>query len=116
MAALSATDFHILLALSRRELYGYLLLQTLGEDSRGAVRPDIGSLYRTLDRLTRAGWIAAAGEREAEVAPGKSRRYYRITAEGSQALAREVRRLQHVLALADSCLDVAPETGEENRS
>ncbi len=116
MAALSATDFHILLALSRRELYGYLLLQTLGEDSRGAVRPDIGSLYRTLDRLARAGWIAPAGERATEVAPGKSRRYYRITTEGREILALEVRRLRHVLHLADASLDTAPESDEGGRS
>lgn len=113
MAALSATDFHILLALSRQELYGYLLLQTLDEDSQGAVRPDIGSLYRTLDRLARAGWIVPAEKREAEIAPGKSRRYYRITSEGREALAREVRRLRHVLHLADAGFDAASEGGEE---
>ncbi|MEM9595143.1 MAG: PadR family transcriptional regulator [Acidobacteriota bacterium] len=97
---LSPTDFHLLLALSRRELYGYRLLQDMAEDSGGALRPDIGSLYRVLHRLQRRGWIADAGERSEVSAPGKPRRYYRITEAGADALSAEVRRLRRALRLA----------------
>ena len=45
-AALSATDFHVLLVLAERDLYGYALLQAVEAESGGAVSPDIGSLYR----------------------------------------------------------------------
>lgn len=97
---LSATDFHLLLALSHQELYGYSLLQSMDDDSAGAVKPDIGSLYRTLHRLLRDELVSEAGERVPERAPGKPRRYYRITSLGRCALTTELERMRRAVHLA----------------
>ena len=97
---LSAVDCHLLLALSREELYGYALLQTMAEDSSGAVRMDIGALYRALDRLLRHGLIAEADRRASAPTPGKPRRYYRLRSLGRAALDAEMARLRRVLEVA----------------
>jgi len=99
---LSPTDFHVLLVLADRELYGYGILKAVEEESGGAVSPGTGSLYRILARLIDSGLV---GETEApadapEVSPGRPRKYYRITARGREALAAEARRLGAALELA----------------
>ncbi|MCG8456308.1 MAG: PadR family transcriptional regulator [Holophagales bacterium] len=97
---LSPVDCHLLLALSREELYGYALLRAMDEDSGGAVGMDIGALYRALDRLLRDGLIAEADRRASRPTRGKPRRYYRLTEMGSAVLQAEVSRLRRLLALA----------------
>ena len=97
---LSAVDCHLLLALSRQDLYGYALLQAMAEDSGGTVGMDIGALYRALDRLTRAGLIAKTERLEPEPSRGKPRRYYRLRRLGRSVLDAEMRRLVRVVELA----------------
>ncbi|HVS12482.1 MAG TPA: PadR family transcriptional regulator [Thermoanaerobaculia bacterium] len=102
---LSPNDFHLLLVLAKGESYGYALLKAMEEESSGTVRPDIGSLYRALARLVAGGLVEDAGERPDDpVAPGKPRRYYRISAAGRAALAADAARLRQALALADARL------------
>ena len=97
---LSAVDCHLLLALSREDLYGYALLQAMSDDSRGAVGMDIGALYRALDRLTRSGLIAKTERREPRPSRGKPRRYYRLRQLGRAVLDAEMHRLARVVELA----------------
>ena len=97
---LSPVDCHLLLALSREELYGYALLRAMEEDSGGTVGMDIGALYRALDRLLRDGLIAEADRRASRPTRGKPRRYFRLTEIGSAVLQAEVSRLRRLLALA----------------
>ena len=101
-AALSATDFHVLLVLAERDLYGYAVLQAVEAESGGAVSPDIGSLYRVLGRLVSEGLVS-------EVDPpgdapdahrGRPRRYYGLTDAGRDVARSEVGRLAKVLELA----------------
>ncbi len=97
---LSATDFYLLLAFERvGKLWGYALLEEMARLSDGAVRPDIGSLYRTLGRLMAAGLLHEAGE--GEPLRGKKRRYYRITAAGRRALCAEAERLRRTVDLLE---------------
>ena len=97
---LSAADCHVLLALSRQDMYGYALLKAMGEDSRGVVGMDIGALYRALDRLLRSGLIAESPRRPETGARGKPRRYYRLSPLGRRVLDAEMQRLRRVLAVA----------------
>lgn len=97
---LSAVDTHLLLALSREELYGYALLQSMDQDSDGTVRMDIGALYRALDRMLRQGLIAEADHRPATPTRGKPRRYYRIRELGRAVLAAELTRLRRLVDVA----------------
>ena len=97
---LSAVDCHLLLALARENLYGYALLQTMAEDSSGAVQMDIGALYRALDRLLRQGLIAKAEHAATAPTRGKPRRYYRIRELGRAVLAAELTRLRRLVDVA----------------
>ena len=97
---LSAVDCHLLLALSRQDLYGYALLQAMSEDSGGAVGMDIGALYRALDRLSRQGLIETSDRREEQPSRGKPRKYYRLNSLGRAVLEAELGRLRRVVELA----------------
>jgi DNA-binding PadR family transcriptional regulator len=101
-APLSATDYHILMVLAEADLYGYAIMKAVEEDSRGAVSPGIGSLYRILARLTTQGWAEEApAPKEAPTEHrGHPRQYYRLTRAGRAALGNESRRLESVLQLA----------------
>ncbi len=99
---LSATDYHVLMVLAEDDLYGYAIMKAIEEDSRGAVSPEIGSLYRILARLMTEGFVDEIGT--PKDAPtehrGRPRRYYRLTKDGRVALHTESLRLQGLVALA----------------
>jgi DNA-binding PadR family transcriptional regulator len=106
---MSALDFHVLLVLASGDLYGYAIMKAVEEHSRGAVAPEIGSLYRVLARLMGDGFVreAEAPPSAEDAHPGRPRRYYGITAAGRQALHAESDRLRHALALARRVLPEA---------
>jgi len=108
---LSATDYHILMVLAERDLYGYAIMKAIEADSGGAVAPGIGSLYRILARLTAQGWVEEVTTPKQAPAehPGHPRQYYRLTREGRAALRDESHRLESVLALARE-RNLLPET------
>ena len=99
---LSATDYHVLMVLAEDDLYGYAIMKAIEEDSRGAVCPEIGSLYRILARLMSEGFVDEIGT--PKHAPtehrGRPRRYYRLTKAGRVALQGESIRLHGVVELA----------------
>jgi DNA-binding PadR family transcriptional regulator len=98
---LSPVDFHLLLALADGAAYGYAIMKAIAEHSHGAVRPEIGSLYRRIARLLTAGLVEEVPPLPTEEpAPGRPRRYYRLTARGHAVLAAEAGRLREVLAVA----------------
>jgi DNA-binding PadR family transcriptional regulator len=103
---MSATDFHVLLVLAGEDLYGYAIMKAVESQSRGAVSPEIGSLYRVLARLMKAGLVVELElpDPQAEPQRGRPRRYYRITPAGRAALRTEAERLQHAAALANGLL------------
>lgn len=100
---LSALDFHVLLVLAREPLYGYAIMQAVEEESGGRLRPEVGSLYRVLARLTRDGLVREAdapGASGDELHPGRPRKYYGLTPTGRSAVSAEAARLREVLDLA----------------
>src|ERR1700739_1965893 len=50
-------DFFVLLVLAGGDLHGYGIMKAVARESRGSVTLEVGSLYRTLDRLLEAGLI-----------------------------------------------------------
>jgi DNA-binding PadR family transcriptional regulator len=96
---LTAIEFEILLSLAGSDLHGYAILQDIERrtDERVVLLP--GTLYRAVNRLLRAGWIA---ERTAatEVTDDARRRIYHLTAEGRRAAAAEADRLARQLHTA----------------
>jgi DNA-binding PadR family transcriptional regulator len=108
-APLGALDFHVLLVLSEADLYGYAIMKAVEEQSRGAIVPEIGSLYRVIARLIDEGLVAETDppRDSPDVHRGRPRRYYKITARGTAAARGEAERLRHVVALAKDLLPSA---------
>ena len=103
--ALSALEYHVLLALASGPLHGYAITDAIARDSDGALTPRPGSLYRVVARLISNGLAAdAPGPRDAEPHPGLPRKYYAITARGRATMAAESRRLKSAVALAEKRL------------
>lgn len=109
---LSAIEFHVLMVLSEAASYGYAIMKAVAAHSGGAVRPEIGSLYRVLSRLMELGWVAEvpapAGARRGK--RGLPRRYYALTQEGRAVALTEARRLAQMVELARE-RDLLPEGG-----
>ena len=102
---LSAATLHILLALAGGNLHGYGIIKEITRSSEGHYRLGPGTLYDNLKKLMQAGLVADA----AQVSPPKrrsaatkedDRRFYTLTREGKDALAKEVDRLQSVVSQA----------------
>jgi DNA-binding PadR family transcriptional regulator len=102
-------DFHVLLVLASKDLYGYGIMKAVEAHSRGLVNPEIGSLYRVLARLIDAGWVqeVPSAPEGGETHRGRPRRYYGITEEGLEVVRAEARRLRAVVDLAEATLPEA---------
>jgi DNA-binding PadR family transcriptional regulator len=97
---LAPQDLQLLLAVSDAPLHGYAMMKAVESQSAGALRVELGSLYRMIHRLERDGLIAEASHVAVSPAPGRDRRFYRITALGRAVVAAELDRLRSVIALA----------------
>jgi len=92
LVAASATPL-VLAILSEGESYGYAIIKRVGELSGSQLEWTDGMLYPLLHRLEGNGWVEAAwGESET----GRRRKYYRITEQGRDELARQQRQWQVV--------------------
>jgi DNA-binding PadR family transcriptional regulator len=91
-------DFHVLIALAEGPRHAYALAQESEEARDGAVRLELGSLYRVLARLTASGLIA--DERGSGEGQEAKRRYYRLTPLGRRVAEAETARLQAVIRFA----------------
>lgn len=81
--------FFILTALAGGPCHGYGMVGEVAELSEGRVALKVGTLYGVLDRLVGEGLVEFDHE---EVQQGRLRRYYRLTGDGSAALAGEAER------------------------
>ena len=85
LVAASATPL-VLAILSEGESYGYAIIKRVDELSGGELQWTDGMLYPVLHRLERNGYVEATwGKSES----GRRRKYYRLTAEGSEELASQ---------------------------
>jgi DNA-binding PadR family transcriptional regulator len=90
--ALTETVYYTLLALGA-PLHGYGIMQRVAEMSDGRVRLGAGTLYGALATLAERGWIAAV-----EGSGTDRRKDYVITETGRAVVAREISRLEELLA------------------
>ena len=99
---LSTLEYHVLLALADGPRYGYAITEAVQAESRGALSPKAGSLYRVIARLLTWGLAEEAPTpRDDAPHPGRARRYYALTPAGRDVLSAETRRLKHAVALAE---------------
>lgn len=91
-------DLLILKTLTLGSLHGYGIAQHIERLSDEVLQLEQGSLYPTLERLQRQGWVTS----EWKESPTKRRaRYYTMTAEGERQFARELERYERAaLAIA----------------
>lgn len=75
----------VLHLLAPGERYGYEIVTTLTEQTDGALEVSDGTLYPVLYRLERGGFVAVRWETPERGVP---RKYYRLTPEGREELAR----------------------------
>ena len=83
---LSPLEEDILTALSGRELYGLQIIDAIAEASNGRRKIGFGSLYPTLHKLDKKGFVEPRWGDELEETGGARRKYYKITGLGSRVL------------------------------
>jgi PadR family transcriptional regulator, regulatory protein PadR len=81
----------ILSLVEARPRHGYEISKLIEQQSNGAVRFNVASLYPLLYRLENRGWING---RWVEKAGQRRRRYYRLTPAGRKVLAVQRRGWQ----------------------
>jgi PadR family transcriptional regulator PadR len=89
-----ALEMMILQTLRRGPLHGYALAQLIKTTSEDLLQIEEGSLYPALQRMLKAGWLAAewgVSQRNRRV------RIYRITPTGRKQLDREVSSFERML-------------------
>jgi DNA-binding PadR family transcriptional regulator len=109
---LSSATLHILLALAGGNLHGYGIIKEVARNSDGHYRLGPGTLYDNLKKLIHAGLVAdvptsSSSTRRAALAKEDERRFFTLTREGKDVLAREVDRLQGVVTKARARLQEA---------
>lgn len=96
---LTPAVFHIALALARKPLHGYGVMQEVERFTEGAVCLGPGTLYRSIQRMVRDKLIE-----EVPVGPVEEeherRRYYRLTPFGRQVTRAEAERLRILVQAA----------------
>ena len=75
----------LLKLLSRKDMYGYQLIQEMALLSENVFRMSQGSLYPFLHTLEAKGLISSY----TQAAQGRERRFYHLTAPGHKALAEK---------------------------
>lgn len=68
------------------KMYGYEIVQHVKSSSNGKVLIKEGSLYPSLHALTKEGYL----ETEAIMVGNRTRKYYRLTSKGKEAVAPAV--------------------------
>ncbi len=86
---LSETGYYILLSL-RRERHGYGIMQDVESMTDGRLRIGAGTLYGTLGKMEKQGFIEATAVED-------RRKLYQLTADGRELLRREIERLDELV-------------------
>lgn len=98
---LTPAVFHILLALSIKEMHGYGIMKQVKNDSGGKVSMGPGTLYGSLNRMLDAGLIKESDKRVDPELDDSRRIYYKLSASGHKALSAELRRYKRLVAISN---------------
>jgi len=93
---LGEPSFFILLSLGGGEKHGYAILKDVQTISNGTTRLSVSTLYETLSRLLEQGMVERLDAGDAPASP-RTRKVYRLSRLGRQALEAETRRMQHLV-------------------
>ena len=81
--ARGSAELAVLALLAKEPLYGFEIAKRIEEDTGGALRFTLASLYPMLYGLEKRGWVKGAWESNRA---GRDRRYYTLTAKGRKRL------------------------------
>ena len=98
---LSPYTFHILMALARGEMHGYAIMVDVEERTDGQIIIGPGTLYSSVKRMLKAGWIEESDDRPDPDLDDERRRYYRLTDFGLRVARAEADRLVQTFRLAE---------------
>ena len=87
-------DMIVLRTLSVQSMHGYAISQQVAKLSEGVLKADPGSLYPSLERLQRHGWVKSKWTKSPT---GRRARYYTITATGEAQLGHELDSFERFL-------------------
>ena len=99
---LTPAMFHILLALADKDRHGYDIMREVDERSEGQTRLGPGTLYGSIKRMLRDGWIEELDERPDPELDDERRRYYRLSKFGRRVMVAEAERLEKLVKSARS--------------
>lgn len=102
--ARGSAELAILSLLARGPLYGFEISKRIEEESGGALRFNLASLYPMLYELEKRGWLK--GQWQANRA-GRDRRYYSLTPEGRRQLAPLKREWRSFFQALDRLAEVS---------
>ena len=97
---LTVPVFHILLALSDRDLHGYAIIQDIRDRTDGEVSLTASTLYAAIKRLLDSRLIEELDTRPGPEDDDPRRRYYRVTPLGLDVTRLEIARLERALRMA----------------
>jgi DNA-binding PadR family transcriptional regulator len=97
-------DLVLLGALARGEGHGYALMAWLKTHTAGAVDLPEGLVYPALHRLEDAGLVSSSWS----VDSGRRRRHYRLTVDGTKALASQRDDWRRLVDAVDAVLTAGP--------
>lgn len=97
-------DVMVLKVLAYEPTHGWGVSQRLREWSGGVFEVQQGSVYPSLQRLKRRGWVRAEWRRTEN---NRRARYYELTAEGRRQLEREIAQWERASAAVDRVLRLA---------
>jgi DNA-binding PadR family transcriptional regulator len=99
MIPLSPAVFNILLALADGEKHGYGIMLEVEHNTGGQVNMGPGTLYGSIKRMLKAGFIFESDERPDPELDDQRRRYYGLTDLGRRVLKAESQRLVDQVAV-----------------
>ena len=99
LVPLSPAVFNILLALADGDKHGYGIMLEVEANTDGQVNMGPGTLYGSIKRMLKAGFINESDERPDPELDDQRRRYYGLTELGRKVLLAESQRLVNQVAV-----------------
>ena len=114
------TELVVLAVLRDGPRYGYAITKEVSTRSGGEMRVPPSALYPLLARLEKSGLVAAQweeikSERAAEHAPGRRRKWYRLTPKGRRRLDKRIGAHRAYVTLMQAFI-AEPSAGPEEAS
>jgi DNA-binding PadR family transcriptional regulator len=96
-----STSTLILKLLKEREMYGYELVKEMNQRSGNKLQMKEGTLYPSLHKLERQGYILSYWEKQEK---GPDRKYYKLSSEGSKLLSERMNEWEKFTSLMNNML------------